>query len=79
MGVADSLLRAVTAASNCWRTTAPAHATSHRPPPLAHPNAQLDLGLIERLQKDWLEGTLAAQREERRRHDRKAAEYDAAR
>ncbi|GBF92752.1 hypothetical protein Rsub_05121 [Raphidocelis subcapitata] len=40
---------------------------------------QLDLGLIERLQKDWLEGTLAAQREERRRHDRKAAEYDAAR
>jgi hypothetical protein len=51
--------------------------SSHLPPTRAA--RQLDLGLIERLQKDWVEGVLAAQREERRRHDRKAAEYDAAR
>jgi hypothetical protein len=35
--------------------------------------------MIERLQKDWLEGALAAQREERRKYDRRAAEYDSAR
>jgi len=40
---------------------------------------QLDLGLIERLQQDWLDGVLQAQREEKRRYDRRAADYDAAR
>ncbi|KAI8476669.1 MAG: hypothetical protein J3K34DRAFT_455561 [Monoraphidium minutum] len=40
---------------------------------------QLDLGLIERVQKDWVEGALAESREERRKYDRRAAEYEAAR
>lgn len=46
-------------------------------PALNHP--QLDLGLIERVQKDWLEGALAAARDERRKYDRRAYEYDSAR
>lgn len=40
---------------------------------------QLELGLIDRLQREWVDGALAAQRDERRRYDRRAAEYEAAR
>jgi hypothetical protein len=49
------------------------------PPPAFLQPPQLDLGLIERVQQDWVDGVLAAQREERRRYDRRSAEYDAAR
>ncbi|KIY97426.1 ADP-ribosylation factor GTPase-activating protein AGD4, partial [Monoraphidium neglectum] len=40
---------------------------------------QLDLGMIERVQKDWMEGVLAAARDERRKYDRKASDYESAR
>lgn len=40
---------------------------------------QLELGCIERLQREWVDGALAAQRDARRAFDRRAAEYEAAR
>jgi hypothetical protein len=35
--------------------------------------------MIERVQKDWMEGVLAAARDERRKYDRKASDYESAR
>lgn len=41
--------------------------------------AQIEGGILEHLQRVWLDGALAALREERKKYDKRCAEHEAAR